>query len=140
MDENLQGWLNLYKPFGITSFASAANYINKLGWKKNNPCFYKIKLKENIPTKYLNTSAKKIKNKKKLSFFKKYIKNYSNNLGDGDEVVAIVTPDKEIVENSNLYSPAYVIYDNYEIILKWNRSLRFALAVCTLKEKFTNEF
>ena len=51
------------------SFASAANYINKLGWKRRNPCFYKIKLKENIPTKYLNTSAKKIKNKKKTYIF-----------------------------------------------------------------------
>ena len=27
------------------SFASAANYILKLGWKKNSPCFYKIKRK-----------------------------------------------------------------------------------------------
>ena len=26
-----------------------------------------------------------------------------------------------------------------EIILKWNRSLRFALAVCTLKDKIKNE-
>ena len=38
------------------SFASAANYINKIGWKKNQPCFYKIDLKENIPIKFLNTS------------------------------------------------------------------------------------
>ena len=122
------------------SFASAANYLFKMGWDNKNKCFEEVVLDEKIPVKYLNYSAKKIKNKKKLSFFKKYIKNYSDNLGDGDEVVAIVTPDKEIVENSDLYSPAYVIYDNYEIILKWNRSLRFALAVCTLKEKFTNEF
>ena len=64
---------------------------------------------------------------------------YSNELGDDNQIVAIITPDKEIVENSNLYSPAYLIYDNYEIILKWNRSLRFALAVCTLKDKFTDE-
>ena len=27
------------------SFASAANYINKIGWKKNQPCFIKVKLK-----------------------------------------------------------------------------------------------
>ena len=74
-----------------------------------------------------------------MSFFKKYIKNYSDDLGNGKEVVAIITPDKEIVENSNIYSPAYIIYNNYEIILKWNRSLRFALAVCTLKDKFKNE-
>ena len=24
------------------SFASAANYINKIGWKKNQPCFIKV--------------------------------------------------------------------------------------------------
>ena len=121
------------------SFASAANYLSKMGWNSNNQCFNEISLDENIPTKYLNYSARKIKYKKKLAFYKKYIKNFNNYLGNDDEIVAIITPDKEIVENSNLYSPAYIIYDNYEIILKWNRSLRFALAVCTLKDKFKNE-
>ena len=99
----------------------------------------KFNLKRKIPTKYLNYSARKIKYKKKLSFYKKFIKNYTNDLGNDSEIVAIITPDKEIVENSNIYSPAYLIYNNYEIILKWNRSLRFALAVCTLKDKFINE-
>jgi len=121
------------------SFASAANYINKLGWKSNNPCFYKIKLKENIPLKFLNTSAKKIKNKKKFKYFKKYIIDYDNIKVDENLTTGIITPDREIVENSKLLEPAYLTFDNYELILKWNRSLRFALAVCTLKDKFKNE-
>tara|TARA_B100000029_G_scaffold267004_1_gene262829 strand:- start:8169 stop:9167 length:999 start_codon:yes stop_codon:yes gene_type:complete len=121
------------------SFASAANYLSKMGWNTNGKCFNEIILDDKIPTKYLNYSASKIKYKKKLSFYKKYIKNFNNTLGDDNEIVAIITPDKEIVENSNLFSPAYVIYNNYEIILKWNRSLRFALAVCTLKDKFKDE-
>ena len=121
------------------SFASAANYINKLGWKKNNPCFYRVKLKENIPIKFLNTSAKKIKNKKKLKHFKEYIVDYDNIKINGNLIVGIITPDKEIVENSKLLEPAYLTFSNYELILKWNRSLRFALAVCTLKDKFKNE-
>ena len=58
------------------AYASAANYLNKMGWKKNSPCFYKIILNENIPKKYLNVSAKKLSNKKKFKYFKKYIKNY----------------------------------------------------------------
>ena len=120
------------------SFASAANYINKLGWKKNSPCFYRVKLNENIPVKFLNTSAKKIKNKKKLKFFKKYLVNYDESI-NGNPTVGIITPDFEIVENPNKYEPAYIVFENYELILKWNRSLRFALAVCTLKEKFKNE-
>ncbi len=121
------------------SFASAANYILKLGWKKNSPCFYKIKLKENIPVKYLNTSAKKIKNKKKFKYFKKYIVDYDNIKIDENLTTGIITPDREIVENSKLLEPAYLTFENYELILKWNRSLRFALSVCTLKDKFKNE-
>jgi|TARA_B100000929_G_scaffold289910_1_gene281870 membrane-bound lytic murein transglycosylase B len=121
------------------SFASAANYLSKMGWDSRGKCFNEISLDEKTPTKYLNYSARKIKHKKKLAFYKKYIKNFNNNLGNDNEIVAIITPDKEIVENSNLYSPAYIIYYNFEIILKWNRSLRFALAVCSLKDKFKNE-
>ena len=30
------------------SFASAANYLKKIGWKKNKPCFTKIELKGNL--------------------------------------------------------------------------------------------
>ncbi|MDC0392141.1 lytic murein transglycosylase, partial [Candidatus Pelagibacter ubique] len=57
------------------SFASAANYINKIGWKKNQPCFIKVKLKENIPSNILNTSAKKLHHKIKFKLLKKYIIN-----------------------------------------------------------------
>ena len=121
------------------SFASAANYINKLGWKKNDPCFYKIKLKDNIPIKYLNTSAKKIKNKKKFKYLKKYIVDSDNIKINENLITGIITPDREIVENSKLLEPAYLTFHNYELVLKWNRSLRFALAVCTLKEKFKDE-
>ena len=124
----------------IDAFASAANYLSKIGWRTERPCFYKVVLKDNIPNKYLNTSAQKIKNKKKLSFFIKYIEkdNLPSNLNFNYKV-AIVTPDKDIVKDAEKLTPAYIVYDNYEVILKWNRSLRFSLAVCTLKDKFENE-
>tara|TARA_B100001121_G_C18677679_1_gene616998 strand:- start:703 stop:1704 length:1002 start_codon:yes stop_codon:yes gene_type:complete len=122
------------------AYASAANYLNKMGWDRNSNCFLKVKLNKDIPKKYLNTSARKIKNKKKLKFFKKYISdNDSLDVIDKNLKVGIITPDKDIVPNSNQLSPAYIVFENYEIILKWNRSLRFALAVCTLKDKIKNE-
>ena len=52
---------------------------------------------------------------------------------------AIIIPDKDIIPGSETLSPAFIIFENYEKILSWNRSLRFALAVCTLKENFKNE-
>ena len=121
------------------SFASAANYINKIGWKTGKPCFKKINLKKQIPNKFLNSSARAIKHKRKLKYYKKYITNYDSIKIFENYSSAIITPDKDIVDNPNLFSPAYIVFDNYELILKWNRSLRFALAVCTLKENFSNE-
>ena len=121
------------------SFASAANYLSKIGWKRNTPCYTKIELKSDIPEKYLNSSAREIKNKKKVKFFKKYIENSNEMKIDENLLSAIITPDKDIIPGSNTYTPAYLIFDNYEKILNWNRSLRFALAVCTLKNYFENE-
>ena len=120
------------------SFASAANYLNRIGWDNKTPCFYKVELINETPHKYLNTSAKKIKHKNKISYLKKYIKN-SEKLNDLDNLkAAIVTPDYDIIPDAQKLTPAYLVFDNYELILKWNRSLRFALAVCTLKNKFKN--
>ena len=121
------------------SFASAANYLSKIGWKKNTPCFIKINLNKTIPSKFLNSSAGNIKNKKKIKFFKKYIKNYNNLNVNKDMIAAIITPDIDIIPGASTYTPAYLVFSNYEKILNWNRSLRFALAVCTLKNKFKNE-
>ncbi len=121
------------------SFASAANYLNQIGWKKDTPCYTKIKLNNNIPKKYLNSSARNIKNKRKVKFFKKYIEDSDKLNVDNNLLSAIITPDKDIIPGSNTYTPAYLIYNNYEKILNWNRSLRFALAVCTLKNHFKNE-
>ena len=123
----------------IDSFASAANYINKIGWKKNQPCFIKVKLKENIPNNILNTSAKKLHNKNKFKLLKKYLINEDSfNVVDENLIASIITPDKDIIPDARNLDPAYIVFENYEKILQWNRSLRFGLAVCTLKEKFEN--
>ncbi len=121
------------------SFASAANYINKIGWKKNESCFTRVTLSENVPKKFLNTSARKIKNKTSIKKVKKYISNFEKPILESKNIVGIITPDKDIIPEADNLSPAYIVFDNYELVLKWNRSLRFALAVCTLKEKIANE-
>ena len=122
------------------AYASAANYLNEIGWKTNEPCFYKVKLSSNIPKKYLNVSAKNLHDKKKLKYFRKYILNEDLLDKKFDNLTSsIITPDKDIIPDAENLSPAFIVFNNYEIILKWNRSLRFSLAVCTLKEKFENE-
>ena len=111
------------------SLASAANYINKIGWKKGQPCFYRVKLTKNIKKKYMNSSARKITNKLKISKWKKKgVVNF-----DGSELktgykAALILPD------GKPDTPIFLVFENYEKILKWNRSLRFGISDCTLAE------
>ena len=122
------------------AYASAANYLSKIGWNSKQPCYYRIDLSDKIPREYLNISAKKLHNKKKLKYFRKYISNNSVIDNKFDNLTSsIITPDKDIIPDAENLSPAYIVFDNYEIILKWNRSLRFSLAVCNLKDKFKDE-
>ena len=122
------------------AYASAGNYLNQIGWKAGQPCFLRVNLSNDIPKKYLNVSAKKLHNKQKLKAYSKFIKNINEIDNKYQNLqVAIITPDKDIIPGADTLNPAFIVFDNYEIILQWNRSLRFALAVCTLKDKFKNE-
>ena len=80
-----------------------------------------------------------LKIKKKIGYFRKYIKNHESIKANNNLNSAIIIPDKDIIPGAETLSPAYIIFENYEKILNWNRSLRFALAVCTLKNSFKNE-
>ena len=117
------------------SVASAANYINKIGWKINEPCYYRVKLTKDIKSTYINTSAKNISKRLKMSDWAKkgVIKS------DGSEFVtdlkaALILPDNK--KNS----PSFLVFSNYEQILKWNRSLRFGVTVCKLAKMIKNDF
>jgi len=114
----------------LDSVASAANYLNKIGWKKNEPCFYRVKLEKKISSKYINSSARNIKNRLEVNKWKKKgIVNFDGSEFNTNLKAALILPDgKE-------GSPAYIVFQNYEKILKWNRSLRFAISVCTLADK-----
>ena len=109
------------------SLASAANYINSIGWKKGEPCFYRVKLTNKLNKKYLNLSARKISHRLKISEWKKKgVLNFDGSDLKSNLKAALIMPDGE------LKTPIFLVFQNYEKILKWNRSLRFGISVCTL--------
>ena len=109
------------------SLASAANYINKIGWKKGQPCFYRVKLTKKMRKEYINSSARNISNKLKISKWKrKGVVNFDGSELQSNLKAALILPD------GKPETPAFLVFDNYEKILKWNRSLRFGISVCTL--------
>jgi membrane-bound lytic murein transglycosylase B len=117
--------------------ASAANYINKIGWKYKSLCFHKVELTKPIPEKYINVSAKKIKNYLTIKTWKKKGIVDIQQINDKYKA-ALIIPDLAVPEG-NKNSPAFLVFENYEKILKWNRSLRFGVTVCTLLNMIKNE-
>ena len=109
------------------SLASAANYINRIGWKKSQPCFFRVKLTNKIRDKYINLSARKISNRLKINKWKKKgVVNFDGTDLKTNLRAALIIPD------GKPDTPAFLVFENYEKILKWNRSLRFGISVCTL--------
>ena len=117
--------------------ASAANYINKIGWKYKSSCFHKVELTMPISEKYINVSAKKIKNYLTIKSWKKKGIVDIQQINDKYKA-ALIIPDLAVSEGT-MNSPAFLVFENYEKILKWNRSLRFGVTVCTLKNMIINE-
>ncbi len=112
------------------SVASAANYINKIGWKRDEPCFFRVKLTKKVKKEYINLSARKISNRFKINKWKKKgLVAFDGAELKSDLRAALIIPD------GKPETPAYLVFRNYEKILKWNRSLRFGISVCTLANK-----
>ena len=117
------------------ALASAANYISKMGWRKDTPCFYRVKSNKIIEKKLINLSAQDISNRLKLKYWREkgILMHNGNELVIDNYKAALILPD------GDKDSPMYLVFHNYEKILKWNRSLRFAISVCTLSDLIKNE-
>ena len=117
------------------AIASAANYIQSIGWTYKSTCFERVDFTKTVDKKLFNHSARNIKNRHNSKFWSKNgLINYKTKKRiDTKNPTALVLPDGDVS------SPKYLVTKNYEKILNWNRSLRFALTVCTLANTIKNE-
>ena len=87
-------------------------------------------MSKKINKKFLNSSARNISNRLKVNKWKKKgITEIHDKEINVNYKAALIWPDQK--ENT----PMFLVFDNYEKILKWNRSLRFGISVCTLAQK-----
>lgn len=127
VDGDGDGKLNVWGsvPDALTS---AANYLQRIGWNKEEIWGRKVELPKNfafgdvvLGTRY------------PLSHFKKLgiTKSYNRPLPHYDTQAKLILP-------SGHMGPAFLVYDNFSIILKWNFSQNYALAVGLLADQLIN--
>ena len=107
-------------------FASIANYLSKSGWRSDQTWGRAVSLPKKFPHKFLGRKLKK-----PLSEWQKLgVRKLSGqDLPKRNLLSSIIRPERGHI------GPAFAIYKNYDVILKWNRSNYFATAVGILSDK-----
>ena len=107
-------------------FASIANYLSKSGWQADQTWGRPVSLPENFSRKFLGRKIKKPLGEWQQLGVRKLS---GQDLPKRNLLSSIIRPEKGQI------GPAFLIYNNYEVILKWNRSNYFATAVGILSDK-----
>ena len=110
-------------------FASSANYLSKSGWDNNLTWGREVITTKPINMNLITTSAKKIEISRKLSEWSE---------------LGVLTVNGGKLPNKNLDAylvfpegedgKKYLVYENFKVIMKWNRSLFFGISVGTLSD------
>ena len=111
------------------AFASAANYLSKSGWKSDQTWGREVRIPEEFDETLINSKSFKRMSKWRSLGIKR---------ANGRDL-----PSRELlgalVKSKDRESKVYLVYKNYFTILKWNRSLYFAVAVGSLADAIVSK-
>lgn len=107
------------------AMASAAKFLQSLGWQANNGWGREVKLQSDFP--FLEAGLKNTKSL--LEWGKLGVKTAENKpLPQTDEQASLLVP-------AGYQGPAFLVYQNFNVIMRWNRSEFYALAVGHLADR-----
>jgi membrane-bound lytic murein transglycosylase B len=123
IDGDGKGFSNIWEA-SVDLFGSIANYLQKEGWKGDEPWGMEVKLPENFDKNMANLSiGKSTEEWSALGVRQKDGSHFAYPQLKG----SIVIPDGG--------DHIFLVYNNFRVILKWNRSVNFALSVCLLADE-----
>jgi membrane-bound lytic murein transglycosylase B len=123
VDFNNDGRKDIWKSHE-DAFASAANYLSQSGWNYDQTWGQEVFFPEDF-----DRTSIRFKQRKRLSEWKalglRPLK--GRDFPSKDFISSIIQPD-------GAAGQAFLVYDNYRVLLRWNRSHRFALSVGILSD------
>jgi membrane-bound lytic murein transglycosylase B len=116
-------------------FASAANYLKSVGWQDDMTWGREVKLPSSgVASPDMAMALHDNKTKKSLPEWTKL-----GMLSADGSALPTRPLQARLVLPDGADGPAYLVYANYEAILRWNRSNYFAIAVGTLADSMREE-
>ncbi len=107
------------------AFASAANYLAKTGWHKDEPAAVEVKL----PTNFDYSLAQLNNRKASADWSILGVRDMDDKLLPTLENAAILLP-------QGYKGSAFMVFSNFDVIMDWNRSVNYALSVAHLANQF----
>jgi membrane-bound lytic murein transglycosylase B len=105
-------------------FASAANYLSRAGWVKDETWGWEVSLPKGFDASSAGPDVRK-----SLADWKALgVQDSKKNGSDASLLWSVVEPEGK-------KGPAYLANNNYRALLKWNRSHHFAVAAGTLSDR-----
>ena len=111
------------------AMTSAANYLNQIGWQKNRRWGREVRLPKNFD--YAQAS---LQQRKSLQEWRAL----GVTLADGGALPAQDLQGAILVPSGHT-GPAFIVYDNFDVIMKWNRSEFYAISVGHLADRIKGE-
>ncbi len=111
------------------AFSSAANYLARSGWQRGAEWGMEVQVPSDFNQKLAN-----LNNEKPLADWQTIgiRKTDGSDLPEEDISASVVLP-------SDSNKPAFLVFQNYRSIMKWNRSHSFALSVCHLADSILDK-
>jgi membrane-bound lytic murein transglycosylase B len=124
IDGDGDGHVNLWRS-ERDALASGANFLVNLGWQKGQRWGREVLLPDDFP--YVKTG---LNNSQPLAYWRGLGVSFANGnpIPDIDMQASVLVP-------AGHSGPAFLVYPNFDVILRWNRSEYYALAVGLLADR-----
>ena len=124
VDSDGDGRINIWTSLP-DAFASAANYLARTGWHKDEPAAMEVKLPANF-----DYSLAQLQNRKTTAVWLQL------GVVDIDEKPLPALDNAAILLPQGWQGPAFMVFSNFDVIMDWNRSVNYALSVAHLANQF----
>lgn len=127
VDADADGRINIWTSLP-DAFASAANYLNQVGWRKAEVAALEVKL----PSQFDYSQARLNYRQHTMHWSKLGVLDIEGNALPELAEAAILLPQGQ-------YGPAFMVFHNFDVIMDWNRSVNYALSVVHLSNQLMTD-
>ena len=126
VDGDNDGRINLWTSFP-DALHSAGHYLKQAGWKTGEPAALEVRLPQDFEWRYARLY-------------------YRRPIGEWQAAGVVLTNGAPlpmhlghagIILPQGARGPAFMVFDNFDVILQWNRSVSYALSVAILADQLT---